>query len=769
MAGCNDRRFEEMLYAYELGMLSDDDRMAVEMHLMECEHCFKRAQQFREAARLIQVDPVVKDSIRRLDSDNPEAEGEILPNLPIPAAKPKILSPWLKTALAAAAILLIMILRPWKIEIGPKQEAVAAENLLAVMLFNNLPHPEDHQKLGEIITNLLITDLSESQYFRVISSQRLYDLLKLQGDDRIKSIDQRSALEIAGKAHARWILTGNILQTEPVYIATTQLIEVSSGNIINARKISGDSGMTIFILADSLSAKIRSDLPLSTKPVEVEQYRPVADVTTYSQEAFRYYLEGKDYYYRQFYAEAIISFEKALEYDSTFAMVYYYLASLKDYTLIAKAIEYSDKTTQRERYYIEGLQAQGSGNISLAISIYQKLVDHYPQEKQAYYIMASLKFNLEKYDEAIGLLGNVIALDPLYGNAYKLLSYSYGRSGNFEKALEMNDKFIFLEPNEPNPYDCRGDIFVEFKMYDKAIEFYKKALEKKSDFYTSWRNLGTAYTFMGDFIKAESCFLIIAAAEDIYIWTDGKIYLAQNLIYQGKYRKALAVLVEGSSEDKKAHGNEIYSTYHHLPALIYEKLGDFNSALDEINKAQEIAGRVYPQEKIYWRRYYARIMAEAGDTASARNIAMELKNSLKDANRKMGDYWYALGAIERATGNLIDAEANFKKATAETDEFDYSAHYMLGRTLLDLNRPDTAIEQFNLLLDDQISHPENWSSWEADTYYYLGVAYQKSGQPREAIQNLTKYLNIMANADPQILSVIDARARLAELISDTSP
>jgi tetratricopeptide (TPR) repeat protein len=431
-------------------------------------------------------------------------------------------------------------------------------------------------------------------------------------------------------------------------------------------------------------------------------------------------------------------------------------------------VAYSEKASRKDRYYIEGLQAQGARNIRQAMLIYQRLIDDYPLEKQAYYAMASLKFNLGKYDEAISHLHNAIALDPLFGNAYNLLSFSYSRLGNLDKALKMNDRSIFLDPNEPNPYDSRGEILAKFKLYDRAIESFKKAIDKKSDFYSSWRNLGNVYTYVGDFIRAESCFQVIASVEDIYVWTDGKVYLAQNLIYQGKFQEALAVLTDGSREDKKAHGEELYATYYHLAALIYEQLGEFTSALEEIARAQEIARRAYPDEKIYWRRYYVRIWAAAGDTASARRLSEELKTSLEKASRKLGDYWYSLGAVEMAEGHLDNAEAYFRKATIEADTFDYSAHYMLGRVLLDLGRPEKAVEQFNVLLADQKAHPENWGSLEAEVYYYLGLAYQKSGKPHEALEHFTKYVDIRANADSRIKSVIDARERSAALITELS-
>ncbi|MCK4656559.1 MAG: protein kinase, partial [candidate division Zixibacteria bacterium] len=95
---------------------------------------------------------------------------------------------------------MIMIFKPWRIEIESGHEAIAAENRLAIMYFDNLADPGDSQSLGEIVANLLITDLSESEYVQVVSSQRLYDILKLLGKEGQKKIDRTVATQVAEKA-----------------------------------------------------------------------------------------------------------------------------------------------------------------------------------------------------------------------------------------------------------------------------------------------------------------------------------------------------------------------------------------------------------------------------------------------------------------------------------------------------------------------------------------------------------------------------------------
>jgi len=270
---------------------------------------------------------------------------------------------------------------------------------------------------------------------------------------------------------------------------------------------------------------------------------------------------------------------------------------------------------------------------------------------------------------------------------------------------------------------------------------------------------------LSDFVRAESCFQVIAAVEDIYIWTDGKVFLGHNLIYQGKFQEALAMLATGSQEDKKAHGEEMFATYHHLAALIYEEMGEFENAFGQLGKADEILKRVSKNNKIYWRRNRARIFAEGGNISEAELIANDLKNALEEAGQSLTDYWYARGSVEMAKENYNEAEKYFKRAINETKDFDYGSTYMLGLALFNLNRFDESIDRFKELLSAQDSLPDEWVFWDALVYYYLGRAYESSGDISDAATQFKKYLDIRKNADVEIESVIDARLRLESLIS----
>ncbi|MGB7063269.1 MAG: FlgO family outer membrane protein, partial [Candidatus Zixiibacteriota bacterium] len=352
-------------------------------------------------------------------------------------------------------VLLLLILKPFQVEIAPEKAAVAEENSLAIMYFENMVDRDDPERLGEIVTNLLITDLSESQYMNVVSSQRLYDILKLLGREGEKVIDRSVATEVATKARAKWMLLGNILQVDPEVILTSQLVDVASGKVAASQRIDGEAGEKIFAMVDRLTVEIKSDLSLPAA-ARNEQDRPVADVTTHSPEAYRHYLEGVDYGWKFYWAEAQESLEKAIELDSTFVMAYYRLAGVRRSEargLLAKAMTYLDKVSWKERHYVKGAYAFHSGDYAQAIEELQNIIQRHPDEKEAFWTMGYIYAQtLRQPEEGIRYLSKAIEIDPLYKIAYNLLAYAYNDVGNFEKAIWAINEYISLAPDEANPY-----------------------------------------------------------------------------------------------------------------------------------------------------------------------------------------------------------------------------------------------------------------------------------------------------------------------------
>jgi len=703
-----------------------------------------------------------------------------------PKPKKKLLPFIIPASFLFIMALIFLVLKPFKFEIVPEKGAIAKENSLAIMYFENLVDREDKERLGEIVTNLLITGLSESQYLNVVSSQRLYDILKLLGKEGVKVIDKNVASQVATKAGAKWMLLGSILQVEPRIEITTQLVDVGTGEIKASQRITGEMKEDVFSLVDRLSVKIKKDLSL---PVQAQREiaRPVADVTTHSPEAYRYYLEGFDFTTKLELPEAEKSLRKAIEIDSTFAMAYFWLIIGKtwsggglDRELLDKAIKYSDKVSQKERLYIKCLEAAQSGNNNQAIKELQRIVERYPDEKGAFYFLGNTYFfTLGQYKQGIAAYEKAIEIDPLAKLSYNALAYAYNDIGDFEKSLWAINKYISLAPNEPNPYDSRADLYAYNGKLDQAIESYRKALEKKPDFWLSLAKLGLMDLFKREYAQAESCFKAVSAGSDKVGRSIGRITLALIPLYQGKFDKALEVLDNGITADKMEQFEGAPNvTKHALKAFIYEERENLDSASTEAKVCTEIVKKEYPADPVYLRDLYIYILAKKGQVRKAEEVAKLLKKDVEEENQAARyAYWLALSAVEQAKGNKKTAISYLEEATSNPSSLTLSlsynariwslppfqAHFLLAEACLESNRLDKAVSELEKALSSYDEGRAVVSISAVKAYYLLGLAYEKSGWNQKAIEQYQEFLDIWKDADPGIKEVEDAKERLKKL------
>lgn len=61
---CTDKRLGALIHAYELDALSEDDAQRFEIHLMECEHCFREVDSFKSQAEVLCADEGIRAAAR---------------------------------------------------------------------------------------------------------------------------------------------------------------------------------------------------------------------------------------------------------------------------------------------------------------------------------------------------------------------------------------------------------------------------------------------------------------------------------------------------------------------------------------------------------------------------------------------------------------------------------------------------------------------------------------------------------------------------------
>ncbi|MDZ4722541.1 MAG: protein kinase [candidate division Zixibacteria bacterium] len=693
-----------------------------------------------------------------------------------PALKPKrgFLIPGTVIAVVIAGAL---VFKPWKIEISPDQTAVASDNRLAIMYFDNLADPSDSLRLGEIATNLLIANLSESQSLKVVSTQHLYDILKLLGREGEKSLDRAVATQVAQKAGAKWMLTGTILQIEPDIVLTTQLVDVSTGGVLESQRVSGENGEKIFSVIDKLSKEVKDDQILPAEIPGSAVAIKSADVTTSSTEAYRYFLEGRENVQKVYGSEARLSFKKALEYDSTFAIAHLGLAANssgeESKQAIENAVKYSGKASQKEKLYIQSRAALIEGKEEEYIKLLLKLFEQYPDEKHALFELANFYRGKGKTAEAKKYFFKVLEIDPLFRTSYNSLAYTYEREGKPDSSLWAINKYIELAPNEANPYDTRGDLYAWNGNLDAAIESYKKAVQIKPDFYLSVVNLAHCYLFKRNYSEVERVARSLIASKDVEIRANARTLFISILAYQGKLDSAIAMtddcIAADRLDDEWDMGKELRRANeriwkYFMKGRLYAEQGKFEKAYAEFARVKEIAKESPPNA----RRLSVVLAYEIGFLAKEKRLdeavqkAEYLKKYMDSIKFEwMSSYWRAMGSIERARKNYAGTLRWFRMADSADSYF--PTRVDLGMVYLEAGHYGEAVELLEKTLKSYdrlrfLSIVDN-----VRVIYYLGNAYEASGWDSKAIAAYEEYLDIMKNADAGITEVADAKSRLARL------
>lgn len=753
MSQCKNKNIGQLIHLYELNLLSEEDRHRFEIHLYECEYCLNSVKEFEKVSGLINTDSDIRDTI-----DSAVKDHDVKPSRT--DRRSRHIMP---AILFAAMVLVIFIFKPWQIEFHPSKEAFARQNRLAILYFEDELSDADKTRLCEIATSLLTTDLSESDYLQVVSSQRIFDILQQLGNENACSVSKEIAFEVARIARARWMITGKIARDTAQITMSTQLVNVQTGEVKANQSIAGATADDIFPLIDSLSLAIKSDLSLPNKAIR-ENDRPVADVTTYSQEAYQYYLTGLEFYARYDADRAVEAFERAIELDSTFAMAYYYLARLGNREIIGRALDHSSHATQKEQLYIQTLSATRDNNRDMYIQTLEEIIQKYPDEKEANYLLGSYYYRAENYDSALTYLDKAVEIDPLYKRAINLLAYVHNAAGNYEDAILAINRYIDVAPNEANPYDTRGDIYASAGELDKALESFRQALNIQPDFHASRNGLGLFSIYLRNYEAADNHFQILLETGNQNYQTLALMGRSYVSMHRGHFREALSRLDEAVAYDIERfdgfpHTGSIPS-YHIIKSLIYLELNQYENALAAIRTATDVYNDLYPQYRGNFAEIEVHILAESGRIDEAERKVAELDSLITLASQRYR-YWYALGSIEYAKGNYDSAITILEKA--DSAGYCFYQSYLLAKTYIKTSRLSQAVERLKTELTDYNESRLYCGLMNVKLHYYLGLAYEDSNWPKKAIEQYQIFLDIWREADMAVRELDDARIRLARL------
>jgi tetratricopeptide (TPR) repeat protein len=688
----------------------------------------------------------------------------------------KLLVPAL--ALLAVVIVAVVIWQPWSKK-APTPLPTDKPSL-AVVYFENNTGDEglDHWRKG--ISELLITDLTQSKYLKVLSGDKLFDILSELNQLDSKSYSAKVLAEVASRGRVNHILRGSYTKAGDIIRIDTMLQDAGTGEPISTERVEGTGEESIFSLVDDLTRKVKASFKFSEEQIADDLDKQVVEITTSSPEAYKYYIEaGKMGNLRN----AIEFYEKAVAVDSGFASAYLELSiSYWDIGMESegkkcsqKAFELRDRVSDRERYRIEGdFYSYSEKTLDKAIEAFHKVLELYPEDIRGNQYLGWIYYAIEEWDKAIEILKVNIRNKDENASTYAYLSASYRAKGLYEKAIEVLELYLDNISDRASIHQKLAITYLCQGKYDIALNEANEALSLEDIFFVT----ASIYSCRGEFLKAEKEIQLYLDNADVALKIQGLRLIGDINLSQGKFKKAEEVnkhaLKLASEIEEKFQ--QCYS--HYYLAYTYLKSGELDRAIEEIEKAWILSVEGEDLNNMQRRSLFLKglIYLEMGLLDKAHQTAEELKTVIDSGMNKKAIrlYHHLMGMLMLKNENFPKAIElfnqslsflHFQKGWGEgAGQLDDHAMFIepLALSYYKSGNLEKAIEEYGRIISLTTGR-FYYGDIYAKSFYMLGKIYEQKDFKGKAIEHYEKFLDLWKDADPGIAEVDDARERLAGL------
>jgi len=662
-------------------------------------------------------------------------------------------------ALAAIAVLV------WRL--SPKKEAALPPSdkpSLAVMYFKNNTGDADLEHWRIALADLLITDLSQSRYLRVLSGEALYNILDNLDQADATTYSSEVLREVASRGRTDRVLVGNYTKAGDTFRINVTLQDGRAGEVIRSESVEGIGEESFYAMVDDLTRRIKAGFEISEERITGDTDSDVETITTRSTEAYRFYSEGRQHHLKADYWKSIATMQKALEIDPDFAMAWrsvsvsYSNMGIRPARLeaIRKAFALKDRVSERERYIIEADYYKTSEKTyGQALAAYLKLLELYPDDYIGNTNLGILYFELEEWDKTIERYQRNIQNNPGSRFSYENMSEVYEAMGLYDRAVDILERFLRENPNTLSLHLKQARAYLYQGKYDLALAKMETATSLDPEVAQSV-DIGRGHVSLltGDLADAEKRYKTLPEENQ------GRRMMMSNLcVLQGKFGEAERLLSMNPVMTEPL-------------AYLYLRSGQPREALNELEKIlQDARNAESLSSQIRLLAAKGLAFLQMNGVEDALKAADEIKELAETGLRKKNIRYhhYLKGMIELERKNHARAVRYLTQAAeslyAPTDGLPNVQIWFingLAKALYEAGNPNKAREEYEKIGLLHIARLE-YGDIYAQSLYMLGKIAEQQGQKAKAIEHYQKFLDLWKDADPGLSEVEDARKRLAGL------
>jgi eukaryotic-like serine/threonine-protein kinase len=578
----------------------------------------------------------------------------------------------------------------------------------------------------------LTVSLEQSPHANVVPRARVVDSLHRMGKTGNETITEDLARDISAREAFRAILSCSIAKVGQQYVLTARLIEPKSG-VAKASYLeqAKDQDHVLDALGE-VATRVRRGLGESMLATSKAD-RPLPQVTTRSLQALKMYADGSDLWGKTKYNAAMEAFQSAIKADPDFAMAHAALGDAyyshlynnpgKGKEHMEKALQLSERTTDRERLYIQTRYAGDLGHDAEAKNRFEVYLQRYPDDWAMRFNYAGLLRSTGQPQEALEQYKGLLRISSNYPSTFVDIATTYNELGNFPEALRNYEQAFKLDPS----WKTNQNINHEYGM-------------------TLFRT--------GDEAKARETFELAFAKPDLK--PRGLRSLAWLDLYHGKYAVAKPRLQEALLSDENNKWYLSILREHNLLAIVADGQGDRARRLRELDLAVPFlpTSGAPVRAGLWLGTQYAR----AGSVAKAADVLDKIRPVADPQNPEQTSDLQTLEAeVELARGNkdhAIELLSLADKAKSSPMTVEGLAHAYEAAS-----NPEQAAVWYERFLREA-DPPLGWESqqdWLAAHYKLARIYYAKGDKPKAATQ-LDWLLNAWKDADPGLPLLEDAHS-----------
>lgn len=432
-------------------------------------------------------------------------------------------------------------------------------------------------------------------------------------------------------------------------------------------------------------------------------------VFTTSQNAYHFFKQGQQSWWRYANRDAIQQFQTAVDLDSTF---------LYAHALLGVLLNWQDRPKEARACF--DVIERELGQINLQNQLFFKAFVHYQNNET---------------DAMLKAFQNVLGSHPHHIDAHLMAALACEMNRDFDPAIQYMEKVIAIDSTHIAAYNNLADFYDWKTDYAQALVYAKKQLVciqasgNMQGAESAYETIGLLHHLLGHSQEAEH-FLKRSIEIDARN-RDAAQYLAEVLALDGRLDEAEQVLQRAISLPMK--NVSLGNTYYWL-ARLYVFAGRYSDAYETFERIRHI----YPQDRIYATREHATVAMHAHHDALVQEDIEWLHRRGSIEQLQDSDDYHALRFQYALHGDRIE----------EAEQWLYESQYRFGSHLTDHFYPHIAkargeIEHYEDLLLTRIQQkPDEAAGDRSSAYFNVAELGYNSKRYSEALLSCQSALRI---------------------------